>query len=215
MEKADIIHICTPNVFHHQFLPKDKKLIIEKPVAINSSSVPDIDACVCYQRRFDRQAKEVKALCEKKKPKRIKANIFVPRDPHYWECWRGDKFMSGGGALMNIGIHYLDLLIWWLGDDYKILEASTGFFQRSIDESAYAKLQFGDTIVDFNICARFHKRDIEYCVFWDKDYYIYDTDDATHLELLQGFLDGKYVDPKEAAKSLKLVEEIYDFSSHA
>ena len=118
LAECDYIHICTPNVFHHQLpiISPDQRFIIEKPIAISSDLVRDIPtACVCYQRRFDTQAFQMAQLCSWQRPKKIIANIFVPREAHYWECWRGDKTMAGGGALMNIGIHYLDLIQWWLG----------------------------------------------------------------------------------------------------
>ncbi len=208
IEKADVIHICTPNVFHHQLLPKDKKLIIEKPVAIHSSLVPDIDAAVCYQRRYDKQAVLMKQLIDEESPQLIKVNIFVPRDPAYWECWRGDKSMSGGGALMNIGIHYLDLLQWWFGKG-EIIEAKLGYFQRGVEESAYVKYKFGETEVEFHLNARHNVRKIEFIVFWENYSAIYDVDEATHYDVLKGFIEGNYVTPKEAAISLKMVEDIY------
>lgn len=207
--KADVIHICTPNVFHHQNLPEGKRLIIEKPVAISSDLVPNIDACVCYQRRFDQQAIELKELCNNAKPNQIIVNILVPRDAAYWECWRGDNSMSGGGALMNIGIHYLDLLQWWLGSDYEILEARLGKFQRGVEESCYAKMKFGVTEVEFHLNARHNVRKIEFTAFWGTMAYRYDEDEATHYDLLKGYMEGNYVTPQEAKKSLQMVEEIY------
>jgi len=56
-EEADVIHICTPNAFHVPYMKQfaHKKLIVEKPISIDLD-VPDIDACMCYQRRFDKQA---------------------------------------------------------------------------------------------------------------------------------------------------------------
>lgn len=210
---ADYIHICTPNLFHHMYLPEHKKLIIEKPVAIRSGLVPNIDACVCYQRRFDTQAMEMKELCDDLKPKKIICNILVPRDPIYWECWRGDKSMSGGGALMNIGIHYLDLLQWWLGDKYTIKKAAIGKFQRAIDESAHVVFDFDGTEVVFDLNARHHRRKIEFIAMWEDDpAYVYDVEDATHYDILKNFVNGIYVNPQEASKSLKMVEKIYDFA---
>jgi predicted dehydrogenase len=214
--KADIVHICTPNVFHHQlkYVADSTKLIIEKPVAIRSDLVPNIDACVCYQRRFDTQAMEMKELCDGLRPTKIICNILVPRDPVYWECWRGEKAMSGGGALMNIGIHYLDLLQWWLGDKYTIKSASVGHFQRAIDESAHIVFDFDGTEVIFDLNARHNVRKIEFIATWEDDpAYIYNKEDATHYDVFKNFMDGIYVNPQEATKSLKMVEEIYEFAA--
>lgn len=212
--ESDIIHICTPNVFHHQLptISPQQRFIIEKPVAISSNLVPDIPtACVCYQRRFDKGAQTIKTLCEMARPNKIIVNIFVPRDNFYWECWRGDKNMSGGGALMNIGIHYLDLLQWWLGDKYTILGADVGFYQRVIDESATIQFDFNGTEVVFDLNARHNRRKIEYIAFWDniEEHYVYNEETAIHFDVFKGWEEGIYVDPMEAKKSLEMVERIY------
>jgi predicted dehydrogenase len=120
--------------------------------------------------------------------------------------------MSGGGALMNIGIHYIDLLQWWLGDA-EILKSKIGYFNRVIDESAYVQMKFGQTIVEFHINSRHNVRKIEYIAFWDNQYFIYDTDEATHYELFKGWMEGNYVTLKESLKSLELMLKIYESSN--
>jgi predicted dehydrogenase len=39
--------------------------------------------------------------------------------------WHGDESQAGGGVLRSIGVHYLDLLRWWLGEP-KTVRAVTG-----------------------------------------------------------------------------------------
>lgn len=34
--------------------------------------------------------------------------------------WRDNPSLSGGGILLQVGIHYLDLLLWWLGDPLEV-----------------------------------------------------------------------------------------------
>jgi len=209
LENADIIHICTPNAFHVPYMERfqHKKLIVEKPISVNMD-VPDVDACVCYQRRFDKGAIAMKILCNSLPPNKIICNILVPRDNFYWECWRGDGAVSGGGALMNIGIHYIDLLQWWLGEGV-IEDVKIGYFNRVMDETAYIKMRFGNTEVDFHLNARHNVRKIEYIAFWDDSYFIYDKDEATHYDLFKGWIEGNYVTPKESLKSLDLMLKIY------
>lgn len=209
--EADIVHICTPNLYHHTFLPKWKQLIIEKPVAITASLVPNRDACVVYQRRWDYQAVQMKEFCDFIRPEKIICNIFVPRDNHYWECWRGDPAYSGGGALMNIGIHYLDLLQWWLKCDYTIKEAKLGYFGRVVEESAYIIFDFNGTEVTFDLNARHNRRKIEFIASRSADHFIYNTENATHYDVFKHYMEGKYVDPEEAKKSLMMVEDIYAY----
>lgn len=213
LNRANVIHICTPNAFHVPYMRQfaHKKLVIEKPISTDLY-VPDVDACVCYQRRFDKQAMVMKDLCDKEKPNKIYADILVPRDNFYWETWRGEKDISGGGALMNIGIHYVDLLQWWLGEG-EVIKSEIGYFGRVMDESAYVKFKFGKTEVEFHINARHNVRSIRYVALWDDRSYVYDTDEATHYELLKGWVEGRYVTPKESLKSLELMLSIYANSS--
>lgn len=212
---SDIIHICTPNVFHIPYLnmATGKKVIVEKPIGVNMEQTELIrnnEAAVCFQRRYNKQCQEIKAKCEIKKPTRILANIFVQRDPAYWESWRGDKDYSGGGAFMNIGIHYLDLMQWWTGEPGIVEKAEIGMFERCIDEGGSAELKFGDTTARMLLSSRFHKREIEMVVMWDDEVSIYDTDDATHFDVLRNYLDrDEYVKPMDAVPSLALAEKIY------
>jgi predicted dehydrogenase len=216
IQESDVIHICAPNVFHIPYLNmcKDKKVIVEKPIGVDTQQTQYIlnnNAAVCFQRRFNNQCQQIKKMCERKgQPTKILANIFVQRDPAYWESWRGDKDYSGGGALMNIGIHYLDLMQWWTGEKGKVISAQIGMFDRSIDEGGSAELKFGETEARILISSRFHKREIEMIIMWDDEVIIYDTDDATHLDVLKAYLQyGIKVSPVEAINSLRLAEEIY------
>lgn len=212
---CDVIHICCPNVFHIPYLNmcKDKFTIVEKPIGLSveqSKLITNNDAAVCFQRRFNKQCQEIKAKCEIKKPTRILANIFVQRDPSYWECWRGDKDYSGGGAFMNIGIHYLDLIQWWTGEKGEVVSADIGVFNRVVDEGGSAELKFGDTTARMLLSSRFHKREIEMVVMWDDEVSIYDIDDATHFDVLRNYLDNdNYLKPMDAVPSLELAEKIY------
>ena len=48
----------------------------------------------------------------------VDARVKWYRPPEYYaqSRWRGTRALDGGGALMNQGIHTVDLLLWLLGD---------------------------------------------------------------------------------------------------
>ena len=51
--------------------------------------------------------------------KLLYGNAMVPwyrSDEYYSDGWHGTKALDGGGALMNQSIHYVDLLIWIMGE---------------------------------------------------------------------------------------------------
>jgi len=106
-----------------------KHVLIEKPIATDSASGQEvIDRCagagvlasVVAQKRFDAGARQIKAAIEEGLLGRIflaEVSINYYRDENYFKeaPWRASRAESGGGVLMNQGIHYADLLLWFLG----------------------------------------------------------------------------------------------------
>lgn len=62
--------------------------------------------------------------------------------------WRGTWALDGGGALMNQGIHTVDLLLWLLGDmDRVYAQARTMLHAIEVEDTAVACLQFASGAV--------------------------------------------------------------------
>jgi len=58
--------------------------------------------------------------------------------------WRGTRAMDGGGALMNQGIHTIDLLVWFLGKPVVVF-AWTGLLaheRMEVEDTAVATIRF-------------------------------------------------------------------------
>ena len=56
--------------------------------------------------------------------------------------WRYDKALSGGGVLIDFGIHMLDLLYWYFGKA-KVVEASMEkIYSKQVEDAVSAKLEF-------------------------------------------------------------------------
>ena len=75
----------------------------------------------------------------------VDARVKWYRPPEYYSDskWRGTLALDGGGALMNQGIHTVDLLIWLFGDVASV-EARTGNILHNIEseDTALAVLEF-------------------------------------------------------------------------
>jgi len=166
---------------------------------------------VVYQRRHNIQCLYIKNI--DKKPIFVNVRMLVKRDNSYWNTWRKIREKSGGGSLMNITIHYLDLLIWWFGDNYKINYANT-FVDQGVDKALVADIAINNIPIIITSSAFHYKKDIEIAIrYEDGSNFVYDIDDATHTDIYRNFLEGKKVSVIEAAKSLKLVEDLYAKSS--
>ena len=135
LSRADIdaVCLCTPSGLHAAgaiaALEAGKHVLVEKPMEVS------LDACdrmiaaadasgrklsVVSQHRWDRATQVVKAAIEAGELGRIVgASAAVPwwRTQGYYDSgdWRGTWAMDGGGALMNQGVHTVDLLQWLAG----------------------------------------------------------------------------------------------------
>ncbi len=130
---VDAVCICTPSGLHHPLSVKaaeaGKHIVIEKPIALTTESADAvIRACkengvygtVISQLRFSNAVQETKRALEAGKLGKIcMVNLSLKyfRKPEYYSesSWRGTWAMDGGGALMNQGIHGVDILLYLLG----------------------------------------------------------------------------------------------------
>ena len=56
--------------------------------------------------------------------------------------WRADPTLSGGGELIDQGVHLIDLAGWFLGDFARIEgHASTSFWDMPVDDNAFLNLR--------------------------------------------------------------------------
>ena len=161
--EIDVVCICTPSGLHAplavQAAEKGKHIITEKPMALNLEQADQmIRACeenhvkctVISQLRFTKAISRLKdAVDSGLLGKVIMGNIYMKyyRSQEYYDSssWRGTWKMDGGGALMNQGIHGIDLLQYVMGK-VKSVFAFTRTLARRIEteDSAVAVLEFAN-----------------------------------------------------------------------
>lgn len=137
MEKIDFISICTPTGTHSEYgIPAakaGKDLVIEKPLettpercdnVIHAVKEQGAQLSVIFQNRFKSPVKKIKKAIEEGNLGKLvigKAEINWYRSREYYEnSWKGTKKYDGGGALINQGIHTIDLLQWLMGKVKKV-----------------------------------------------------------------------------------------------
>jgi len=162
---ADIdgVCICTPSGFHASqammSAQAGKHIIIEKPMALDLKSADAvIAACeaskvkvaVIAQLRFAPAVRKMKdALDSGLLGKITSADLSMKfhRSQEYYDSknWRGTWDLDGGGALMNQGIHGIDLLRFMMGP-VKIISAMTRTLVRRIEaeDTAVAILEYAN-----------------------------------------------------------------------
>lgn len=132
-ETIDVVHVCTPNR-SHSFITVDalhagKHVMCEKPMAINSAEAKKmIDASketgkkltIGYQNRQAAENQFTKEYCEAGNLGDIyfaKAHAIRRRAVPTWGVFL-NEYEQGGGPLIDIGTHALDLTLWMM-NNYK------------------------------------------------------------------------------------------------
>jgi UDP-N-acetyl-2-amino-2-deoxyglucuronate dehydrogenase len=158
---VDAVCICTPSGQHAAqgiaAARAGKHVLVEKPMALSLADADVlIGACreagvrlgVALQRRADPLFRGVKAAIDAGALGKLTFGaISVPylRPQSYYDsaAWRGTWALDGGGALMNQGIHLLDLLVWYMGDAVEIqASAATLTHAIEVEDCISAALRF-------------------------------------------------------------------------
>lgn len=130
MEEVDAVSVCTPNYVHMEptvlALKAGKHVICEKPIAMNASEAKlMVDASkkakkilqIGYCSRFSRSNQLLKKYIDNGELGEIywaRAQSLRRRGIPGWGVFI-DKSKQGGGPLIDIGVHILDLTLWMMG----------------------------------------------------------------------------------------------------
>ena len=128
---CDVISVCTPNSFHKDLtiraLRSGAHVLCEKPMAMSTAEGKEMleeaekagkRLMINFSYRFTPQAQALKA--------RVAAGHLGT--PYYGRTvwlrrrgmpgfggWFGDKSLAGGGPLIDLGVHRIDLALWFMG----------------------------------------------------------------------------------------------------
>ncbi len=214
--KTDCVVVLTPNDLHFEMVltaAKNKKIVLcEKPLTIDSRQAEILskykNIFTVLQLRYHPLVKELKEkISTSNKKYEVEMDIAVHRDKDYYKMWKG-QFKRSGGVLFNLGIHYFDLLLHLFGQPKKIktltLNGETG--TGTIEGKNYQCRWHINTNETKQNQRRVFRINSENYNFSSKDNLSYEN---LHRFVYQDLLKGKGITPKEALKSIKLVEKLY------
>jgi len=160
---VDAVCICTPSGLHAEqtiaAARAGKHVLVEKPIALTLADADAmIAACehagvrlgVALQRRTEPEFQRVQAAIAAGELGRIVlGSISMPylRLQSYYDSadWRGTWALDGGGALMNQGIHLVDLLLWLIGDVTEVRATSATLAHAiQVEDCVTATLRFAN-----------------------------------------------------------------------
>jgi len=129
--QIDAVHIATPVYLHCEHVIQTaehgKHILCEKPMAMNVDECKRmIDACesngvhlqICFLLRFHSCFQEIRRIVSSGVlGEIIEARVAMLKSYSMEDgVWRRDPIKSGGGVLMDMGAHAVDLLSFMLGD---------------------------------------------------------------------------------------------------
>src|SRR5678816_3821958 len=134
-------------------------VLVEKPIdvtvekadsLISECARHQVKLAVCFQDRFAADSIRLKDLITSGalgKLILVSGRVKWYRPPEYYSGsrWRGRLSLDGGGALMNQGVHTVDLLLWLLGDVKRVYaKAVTALHDIEVEDTIVATLEFAN-----------------------------------------------------------------------
>ena len=148
LDYVDVVHVLTPNVAHSQItvdaFEAGKNVLCEKPMSHSSAEAQRmLDAwrksgkkfTIGYQNRFRPDTQTLKRAVDEGALGEIyfaKAHATRRRAVPTWGVFP-NKALQGGGPLIDIGTHALDITLWMM-DNYKPKQVFGSVFQKLKDK---------------------------------------------------------------------------------
>ncbi len=170
---ADAVAVCVPNHLHAEVamaaLAARKHVLVEKPMAL---TLADADAMLAAARRYRRclmveqtqRFDPIHEVAYDTLRRGLLGRITQVRGrlghagPEYWSgrrrSWLTTPAHAGGGALMDLGAHLIDLLRWLTQKEVRRIccQAKTLEKRVAVEDNASALLEFTDgTIGSFDV----------------------------------------------------------------
>ena len=158
--EIDIVCVTTPSGAHLEpalaAIKAGKHVVVEKPIEITTERVDEllkaadaakVKVAAIFQSRFGTGARTVKAALEAGRfGKLVLCSAYVKwhRAAEYYRGWKGTLKLDGGGAVMNQGVHAVDLLQWFAGMPEEVFAWKTRRVHAGIEaeDTAAATLRF-------------------------------------------------------------------------
>ncbi len=152
VEEIQTVYIASPVFCHKEQCEKaakaKKHILLEKPMGLTVAESEEIATCcekegvklgVAFMMRFHSYHQKMKEIISRGTIGEIVSARaqFTCWYPEMEDCWRQNKALSGGGAMLDMGIHAIDLIRFITGLE---IAETTGFagnqiFKYSVDDA--------------------------------------------------------------------------------
>lgn len=200
---VDYFSICSPNYCHCEDvklgITTSDVVICEKPIVVNRyefdsltflSSAFDKPIYNVMQLRYHEKILELKKVIDNDDSvHNVKLTYVTPRGTWYHRSWKVDEKKSGG-ILLNIGIHFFDMLLWIFGDVKSSAVTELGKSRAS------GKLELRKANVDWFLSTRYedlpgNNKKTYRSILLDGNEVNFSTKfESLHTEVYRNILDG-------------------------
>lgn len=166
LAQSDAVAICSETAAHPGLVraaaEKGLPVLCEKPLGATAEQCDAIAAIVAdtgirfmqsFPKRFDPVNHEIAALLRegaigKVTLARIRHGHSHGFDPNFRKGWFVDPAQSGGGTLLDEGVHAADFLRWMFGDPVDAYATlSSGTFGLPVEDTAAAIFRYSDGMI--------------------------------------------------------------------
>ncbi|MFQ3545619.1 Gfo/Idh/MocA family oxidoreductase [Halobacillus rhizosphaerae] len=164
-ENLDVVHVCTPNKSHAEIsiaaLEAGCHVMCEKPMAKTAREAKEMvevakrtgkKLTIGYNNRFREDSLYMKDVCESGELGEIyfaKAHAIRRRAVPTWGVFLNEE-EQGGGPLIDIGTHALDLTLWMM-DNYKVKSVVGNVYHKLSDQESKANAFGAWDAKEFNV----------------------------------------------------------------
>jgi predicted dehydrogenase len=155
-EALDLAAITTPVFLHKPIietaLAHDCHLFVEKPLALNGDECRSVlhdggslKTQVGYNRRFLETFKMAKRIVDDSllgELKFLRSQMFETQVLRKEKGWRYDPAKSGGGVIVDLGAHVIDMLHYLIGPLARVQGITRSVYSDTVDDFASISVQF-------------------------------------------------------------------------
>jgi len=159
-DDIDAVIIATPNKFIREIalsaLEHGKHVLCEKPLGRNAGEAEAIWSKARerglvlktgFNHRFHPAIRNAKKIADDGGIGKIyfmRAVYGHGGRPGYEKEWRADRVLSGGGELLDQGVHVIDLFRWFLGEFDEVFgRVATFYWAMEVEDNAFAMFRTG------------------------------------------------------------------------
>lgn len=205
---VDAAIVCVPNKFHEPYatecMARDIDVLVEKPLAhttesaeriVETADMANVTCMVGFNNRYAMDAVDLRRKIESSELGRVthvEAN-YVRRD-HVPRGWFTDPEISGGGVLLDLGVHVIDLALHLLGRPTVLDthgEAHSLHPSSPVDDMAHVSIDTADTPASISINTGWGVGGEDFEVT------VYGSDGVESFELLTGEVDTHQIEQRD------------------